>query len=68
MRLSEDLSDTAWQLPTPAFGELEEFMRQHPLAPDRGLIAGRVALERHTVQIEDVLADPESSVTRTATY
>ena len=57
MRLSED-GHTAWHFP-PAFGELEEFMCQHPLAPDRGSIAGRVALERHTVQIEDVLADPD---------
>ena len=43
----------------PAFGELEEFVRQHPLPPDRGSITGRVALERRTVQIEDVLADPD---------
>ena len=43
----------------PAVGELEEFVRQHPLAPDRGSITGRVALERRTIQIEDVLADPE---------
>jgi GAF domain-containing protein len=43
----------------PFVGELEEFVRQHPLAPDRGSIAGRVALEGCTVQIEDALADPE---------
>ena len=43
----------------PAVGELEEFVRQHPLAPDRGSITGRVALERRTIQIEDVLADPD---------
>ena len=43
----------------PAVRELEEFVRQHPLAPDRGSITGRVALERRTVQIEDVLADPD---------
>jgi two-component system, NtrC family, sensor kinase len=43
----------------PAIGELEEFVRRHPLAPDRGSITGRVALERRTVQIEDVLADPD---------
>jgi signal transduction histidine kinase len=42
-----------------AVGELEEFVRQHPLAPDRGSITGRVALERRTIQIEDVLADPD---------
>ena len=43
----------------PAVGELEEFVRQYPLAPDRGSITGRVALERRTIQIEDVLADPD---------
>ena len=44
----------------PAVGELEEFVRRHPLAPDdRGSITGRVSLERRTVQIEDVLADPD---------
>ena len=36
----------------PAVGQLEEFVRRHPLAPDRGSITGRVALEGHTVQIE----------------
>ena len=43
----------------PAVGQLEEFVRRHPLAPDRGSITGRVALEGHTVQIEDVLADAD---------
>ena len=41
--------------------EYKEYMqRQLPqLAPGRGSLAGRVALERATVQIPDVLADPE---------
>jgi two-component system, NtrC family, sensor kinase len=41
--------------------EYKEFMqRELPrLAPGRGSLAGRVALERATVQIPDVLADPE---------
>jgi GAF domain-containing protein len=43
----------------PFVGQLEELVRQHPLAPDRGSITGRVALEGRTVQIEDALADPE---------
>src|SRR5499425_1511324 len=44
----------------PAFGKLEEFVRQHPLASDdRGSITGRVALERRTIQIEDVLVDAD---------
>ena len=57
MRLSED-GQYHLAVSYPAVGELEEFVRQHPLAPDRGSITGRVALERRTVQIEDVLADP----------
>src|SRR5262249_43016166 len=43
----------------PADRELEQFVRQNPLAPDRGSITGRVALECRTIQIEDVLADPD---------
>jgi signal transduction histidine kinase/ActR/RegA family two-component response regulator len=34
-------------------------LRQHPLAQDRGTLAGRVGLERRPQQIADVLADPE---------
>ncbi|PYK49848.1 MAG: hypothetical protein DME20_05765 [Verrucomicrobia bacterium] len=58
MRLLED-GQYHLAVSYPAVGELEEFVRQHPLAPDRGSITGRVALERHTVQIEDVLADSD---------
>src|SRR5262244_1361170 len=58
MRLLED-GQYHLAVSYPAVGELEEFVRRHPLAPDRGSITGRVALERHTVQIEDVLADPD---------
>jgi GAF domain-containing protein len=43
----------------PANGVLEEFIRQHPITPNRGSLVGRVALERHAIQIEDVLADPD---------
>jgi signal transduction histidine kinase len=41
--------------------EYKEFMQQElpKVAPGRGSLAGRVALERATVQIPDVLADPE---------
>ena len=39
--------------------ELYEFDQRHPLPPGRGTIAGRAALERRTVHIPDVLADPE---------
>jgi len=38
-----------------------KYLRENPLPPDRGSIAGRVALEGQTIQIPDVLADPEYS-------
>jgi signal transduction histidine kinase len=36
-----------------------DFIKDVPLAPGRGSIVGRVLLERKPVQIADVLADPE---------
>ncbi|HEV2547221.1 MAG TPA: GAF domain-containing protein, partial [Stellaceae bacterium] len=39
--------------------EAKEFVRTHPLAPDRGTLSGRVTLEREAVHIPDVLQDPE---------
>jgi two-component system NtrC family sensor kinase len=39
--------------------EYIEFLKQNPIAANRGTITGRVALERRTVQIMDVAADPE---------
>ncbi len=39
--------------------EFWAFMQSHPITPGRGSIAGRVALERHVIQIEDVAVDPE---------
>ena len=36
-----------------------EYLRQNPIAPDRGSMCGRVALERRTIHIIDALADPE---------
>ena len=44
--------------------EFWAFMQNHPLTPGRGSIAGRVALERHAVQIEDVAADPEYTLSQ----
>ena len=43
--------------------EFIEFLRAHPIRPVPGTIAGRVALERRTVHIEDVAADPEYTLT-----
>ena len=37
----------------------DEFVRDLPLTPGRGSLVGRVLLEGTTVQIPDVLADPE---------
>ena len=35
------------------------FLARHPIAPDRGTLAGRVALEGRPIHIADVHADPE---------
>ena len=39
--------------------EFREFHKNHPIAPGRGTAVGRTALEGKTVNIPDVLADPE---------
>ena len=39
--------------------EYRRFLEGHPIAVDRGSITGRVALERRTVHVIDVVADPE---------
>jgi GAF domain-containing protein/CheY-like chemotaxis protein len=36
-----------------------EYLRQHPIMPDRGSVCGRVAVERRTIHIIDALADQE---------
>jgi len=43
--------------------ELEEFVKQRPLAPGRGTVTGRAVLEGKSVHIPDVLADPEYTAT-----
>jgi two-component system, NtrC family, sensor kinase len=39
--------------------ELVDFIRHHPIAPGRHSITARVALERRTIQVADLQADPE---------
>jgi two-component system, NtrC family, sensor kinase len=39
--------------------EYDEYMREHPIPPDRGSVLGRAVLEAKPVQVADVLADPE---------
>jgi GAF domain-containing protein len=39
--------------------EYQEYVRQHPIAPGRGTLIARTALECASVHIPDVLADPE---------
>jgi GAF domain-containing protein len=42
-----------------------EYLRQHPIAPDRGSVCGRVALDRRTIHIIDAQADPEYTLSMT---
>jgi signal transduction histidine kinase/CheY-like chemotaxis protein len=39
--------------------EFKQYMQGHPIAIDRSSVSGRAALEGRTVQVSDVLADPE---------
>jgi class 3 adenylate cyclase/putative methionine-R-sulfoxide reductase with GAF domain len=43
--------------------EFVAFMQSHPVVPSRGSIVGRVVLEGRAVQITDVAADPEYTLT-----
>ncbi len=45
----------AYNLPA----EFEDFLERNPIRPGRDTVIGRVALERRTVHIPDVQADPE---------
>jgi signal transduction histidine kinase len=47
--------------------EFHAFLQSHPVAPDRGSIAGRVALQRQAIQIADVAADPDYTLTEATT-
>src|SRR5262249_53950206 len=39
--------------------EFEEYIKQHPVHPDRATVSGRAMLESRVVHVRDVLADPE---------
>jgi len=39
--------------------EFEEFMKNRQIVPDRGTILGRAVLEKRTIHVADVQADPE---------
>jgi signal transduction histidine kinase len=45
--------------------DYETFLKGLSLAPDRNTMTGRVALEGHAVQIEDVTADPDYKMPET---
>jgi two-component system, NtrC family, sensor kinase len=47
--------------------EYAEFLQSRPISVDRGTVTGRAVLERRTVQIADVTADPEYALTEAST-
>ena len=55
------LHDDKYQLAAAKDARLEriKFLRENPVAPDRGSVVGRVALERRPVHILDVRADSD---------
>jgi signal transduction histidine kinase/HPt (histidine-containing phosphotransfer) domain-containing protein/ActR/RegA family two-component response regulator len=56
-RLHDGLCQMVASFGIPA--EYKEFQARNPIALDRGTLAGRTALERRVVHIEDAAADPE---------
>ncbi|MFX4740581.1 GAF domain-containing protein, partial [Acinetobacter baumannii] len=42
-----------------------DFLNNYPLTVDRGTVTGRAVLEKHPVQILDVVADPEYTLHQT---
>jgi len=58
-RFDGELLRVAASFDTPR--ELKEFVKQNPIRPGRSSASGRAALERRTVHIPDVSADPEYS-------
>jgi GAF domain-containing protein len=47
--------------------EYARFLEAHPITPSRGSITGRAVLDRRTVQIIDVAADPEYTLRESTT-
>src|SRR5262249_54155676 len=43
--------------------EYDEFMRERPIVPGRGTVLGRAVTEGRPVQVYDVTADPEYTLT-----
>jgi two-component system, NtrC family, sensor kinase len=43
--------------------EFRKFVEEHPIVPGRGTAVGRMALDRRTAHIHDVLEDPEFTYT-----
>ncbi len=41
--------------------EFKEFIQQNPIRPGRESVTGRVALERRTIHVHDIMEDPEYS-------
>ena len=56
-RLQDGLNHMVAAFGVPA--EYKEFQTRNPIPPGRGTLAGRTALERRAVHIEDAAADPE---------
>jgi len=56
-RLQDGLYHMVASFGIPA--EYKDFQERNPIAPGRGTLAGRTALERRAVHIEDAAADPE---------
>jgi signal transduction histidine kinase len=62
-RLDGDVFRLAADYGTPPGAR--DFMLTTPLQPGRGTITGRAALERKTIHVADVMADPEYTSTET---
>jgi two-component system NtrC family sensor kinase len=47
--------------------EYREFLEAHPIVPSRSTLTGRVVLEGRAIQIADITADPEYTLTEATT-